>query len=90
MDFGKNSIVNSDEVKDMQKHVDEIRDGKIKNFIFLALKEDGEEVSHLHCHGTIAAGLLQHALTDENDQYIKNKRGAELLKAFSQFHEDDD
>lgn len=91
MDFGKRAGVTSNQIEDMQEHVNAIKNGQIKNFIFLALTEDGNEIIHVHCHSTITSGLLKHAEIKDTEDIKETLHAKDMHKFMSSlFNSDDD
>lgn len=68
-------------MKDLERHFEDIKSGKFKDYAILAMDEDGNTLIHLHGRGPVIDGLLHEAQL-QGDNTTKNNSLNHALKAF--------
>ena len=67
-------------MKDLEKHFEDIKSGKIKDYAILGMDEKGEVTIHISGRGPVIDGLL-HKAQIQADKNTDNKTLEHALKA---------
>lgn len=70
-------------MKDLERHFEDIKSGKIKDYAILGMDEDGNTLIHLHGRGPVIDGIIHKAQiqvdkdseTNQLNQILKNILG---------------
>lgn len=81
--FEKELKLDTEDKKHLQKHFDDILNGKVKNFVILGMDEKGNITIHLHGRGPVIDDLIHEAQiqvdkdseTNQLNQILKNILG---------------
>lgn len=68
-------------MKDLKKHFEDIKSGKIKDYVILGMDEKGETTIHIKGRGPVIDGLL-HEAQIQADKNTDNQVLEHALKAF--------
>ncbi|MCR4912214.1 MAG: hypothetical protein K5983_00480 [Lactobacillus sp.] len=68
-------------MKDLEKHFEDIKSGKIKDYAILGMDEKGEVTIHISGRGPVIDGLL-HEAQIQADKNTNNQVLEHALKAF--------
>ena len=68
-------------MKDLEKHFEDIKSGKIKDYAILGMDEKGEVTIHISGRGPVIDGLL-HEAQIQADKNTNNQALEHTLKAF--------
>lgn len=68
-------------MKDLEKHFEDIKSGKIKDYAILGIDEKGEVTIHISGRGPVIDGLL-HEAQIQADKNTNNQALEHALKAF--------
>lgn len=68
-------------MKDLEKHFEDIKSGKIKDYAILGMDEKGEVTIHISGRGPVIDGLL-HEAQIQADKSTNNQALEHALKAF--------
>ena len=81
--------LDEEDKKHLQKHFDDILNGKIQDFVILGLnRENGDILNHQMGHKVIVDGLLHHAVRQNDAQNNENDKAKHSLESIASLFSD--